>query len=73
MLKLLTDKIREAGTHFIIYGIGAFLRQAIGFFLIPIYTKYYTPELYGKLALLSPVGTICWIDILPWGSLYMAN
>lgn len=58
MSKSLSQKIKEAGAHTLIYGIGGILQKALSFFLIPIYTKYYTTEMYGALALLSIVGLI---------------
>lgn len=36
-----------------IYGIGAILTKAFGFILIPLYTRYFTVEEYGILALLN--------------------
>ncbi len=56
--KSLTDKFKEAGKHTLIYGMGSVLQNIIGFILIPLYTKYYTPDMYGTLALVSIVGTI---------------
>ena len=35
-----------------IYGIGLFLRKALGFFLIPLYTHAFTHAQYGKLAMI---------------------
>ncbi|MGB2862961.1 MAG: oligosaccharide flippase family protein [Sedimentisphaerales bacterium] len=37
----------------IVYGTGAILTKAFGFFLIPLYTRYFTVEEYGILALLN--------------------
>jgi O-antigen/teichoic acid export membrane protein len=46
------EKLKEVGRHTVIYGMGSALQAVVGFILIPIYTKYYTPEIYGVLALL---------------------
>ena len=35
-----------------VYGIGLFLRKALGFFLIPLYTHTFTHVQYGKLAMI---------------------
>lgn len=35
-----------------VYGIGVFLKKALGFFLIPLYTHYFTHTQYGKLAMI---------------------
>ncbi|MCK4421780.1 oligosaccharide flippase family protein [candidate division WOR-3 bacterium] len=47
-----SDKIRSLFKHSIIYGIGLFLKKAIGFILIPLYTHQFTHFQYGKLAIL---------------------
>jgi len=39
--------------HTMIYGLGTILSKAIGFLLIPIYTRYLTPKDYGILELLD--------------------
>jgi len=39
----------------ITYGLGAILTKTVGFFLIPIYTRYLTVEEYGMLALLNVI------------------
>lgn len=56
--KSLFEKIREAGTHSVIYGLGAVLQAGLGFVLIPLYTKYYSTETYGILALLNLCGML---------------
>lgn len=55
--KTLFDKIKEVGTHTIIYGLGSVLQAALGFILIPLYTRYYTTDLYGALALITLCGS----------------
>jgi O-antigen/teichoic acid export membrane protein len=47
------SEIKETLKHSIVYVIGAVLPKAIGFILIPIYTRYLTPFEYGILALLT--------------------
>lgn len=39
--------------HSFIYSLGNFLAKAVGFFLIPLYTRYLTPADYGILELLD--------------------
>jgi len=56
--KSLTEKIREAGSHTLIYGLGAAVQTLLGFVLIPLYTRYYTPEIYGVLSLVVLCGTL---------------
>lgn len=45
----LDRRIQEIG----VYGISAILRQAVGFLLLPVYTRYLTPQDYGIIGLLS--------------------
>jgi O-antigen/teichoic acid export membrane protein len=56
--KTIGEKIREAGSHTIIYGLGAALQTLLGFILIPLYTRYYTTEIYGVLSLLILTGSL---------------
>lgn len=56
--KSLGEKIREAGSHTLIYGVGAMVQTVLGFVLIPLYTRYYTPEIYGVLSLVVLCGTL---------------
>jgi O-antigen/teichoic acid export membrane protein len=56
--KSLTEKIKEAGSHTMIYGLGAAVQTMLGFILIPLYTRYYTPEIYGVLSLVVLCGTL---------------
>lgn len=43
------DQIRRLMKHSMIYGTGSILQSLAGFVLIPIYTKYFSPEEYGQL------------------------
>lgn len=56
--KPLGEKIREAGSHTLIYGLGAAIQTMLGFVLIPLYTRYYTPEIYGVLSLVVLCGSL---------------
>ena len=44
--------------HSIIYGLGVVVSQLVGFFLIPVYTRYLTTSDYGHLELLQITGTM---------------
>ena len=57
--KTVFEKIRETAAHTIIYGVGSSLQLILGFLLIPLYTKYYEPEMYGIFALLIMAATWC--------------
>ena len=54
----LFQKIKEAGTHTIIYGLGSVLQTFTGFVLIPFYTRYYTTEIYGVFSLITICGSV---------------
>lgn len=56
--KSIFNKIKEAGSHTIIYGLGAVLQSALGFIFIPLYTHYYTTDMYGALALINLCGSL---------------
>ncbi|MFV9677497.1 MAG: flippase [Methanosarcinales archaeon] len=44
--------------HSIIYGLGVALSQLVGFFLLPLYTRYLTPSDYGVLEIFRITGGI---------------
>lgn len=46
-------EIRTAVRHSAVYGFGAMLVKAIGFFMLPVYTHYLRPEDYGVLEILD--------------------
>jgi O-antigen/teichoic acid export membrane protein len=46
-----------------VFGIGGALRQALAFLLLPLYTKYLTPDAFGTLALFLIITNL--VSILP--------
>jgi O-antigen/teichoic acid export membrane protein len=56
--KSLLEKLKEVGSHSIIYGLGGALQSILGFILIPLYTRYFSADLYGVFALITLVGTL---------------
>lgn len=46
-------KLKTLIRHTVVYGLGNSGTRAIGFFLIPVYTRYLTPADYGVLALVA--------------------
>lgn len=50
---MIYQRIKETAQHTIIYGLGGILTQAVGFFLIPIYTRYLGTDEYGLLELFN--------------------
>jgi len=51
---MLAHLIRVAKTS-AVYSLGSLAEKGIGFFLVPMYTRYLTPEDYGVLAMLGAV------------------
>jgi O-antigen/teichoic acid export membrane protein len=56
-LHAILPRLREAGVHTVVYGVGSALQAASGFILIPLYTRHFDPATYGVFALLMLVGT----------------
>lgn len=56
--KSIYQKIKEAGSHTLIYGLGSVLQAALGFLLIPLYTRMFTPEMYGIFSLITVCGSL---------------
>jgi O-antigen/teichoic acid export membrane protein len=55
------DKIRQLVRSSIIYGAGNYGVKLVGFFLIPVYTRYLTPTDYGVLAMVSSFNRVLFI------------
>lgn len=49
----MTGVMRTLGRHSLIYGSGLVLGRALGFLLLPLYTRHLTPEDYGVIELLD--------------------
>lgn len=56
--KSIFKKIKEAGSHTIIYGLGSVIQTMLSFLLLPLYTRYYTTDMYGVLSLVTLCGTL---------------
>ncbi|MFX0142190.1 MAG: lipopolysaccharide biosynthesis protein, partial [Candidatus Hodarchaeota archaeon] len=52
------SELKKLLRHSSVYSIGNLLSKAIGFFLIPLYTRYLTPADYGVLELLELTSSI---------------
>jgi O-antigen/teichoic acid export membrane protein len=50
---VLKKRIKDIAKDSSIYGLSKLIGQAIGFFLIPLYTKYLSPEDYGVLNIIG--------------------
>src|SRR3990167_2272708 len=58
--------IRNLSKQTIIYAIGSALQNAVGFLLVPLYTRYLSVAQYGQLELLNTVLAIS-LTILSFG------
>jgi O-antigen/teichoic acid export membrane protein len=47
----LLDHLKKTFKHTIIYGLGGLISKAVGFLLIPVYTRYLSPNDYGLVAM----------------------
>lgn len=47
----LLDQLKRTFKHTIIYGLGGVISKAVGFLLIPVYTRYLSPNDYGVVAM----------------------
>jgi O-antigen/teichoic acid export membrane protein len=55
------DKIKTLLGHTLIYGFGNSGSRFVGFLLLPLYTRYLTPEDYGVLSLVAMLGQILFV------------
>lgn len=47
--------VKKLFSHTIIYGLGIVLNRSVNFILLPVYTKYYSPQDIGMLTLLQSI------------------
>jgi len=47
--------VKELFSHTIIYGVGIMLNKSVNFILLPVYTKYFSPEQIGLLTLVQSI------------------
>lgn len=52
------DELKSLFKHSVIYSIGNIMSRAIGFLMIPVYTRYLTPADYGTVEILTLTSTI---------------
>lgn len=52
------DKLKEAGLHSVIYGLGSVAQSALGFILIPLLTGRLSTEAFGAYSMVQMAGTI---------------
>jgi len=50
------DRLRQLGKDTLIYGIGGIAARALSFFLLPVYTRLFTPADYGAIEMMTIAG-----------------
>jgi len=50
-------RLRQLGRDSLVYGFGAILAKSVGFMLLPIYTRIFTPAEYGTIEMLSVIAS----------------
>ncbi|KHD10775.1 hypothetical protein PN36_17475 [Candidatus Thiomargarita nelsonii] len=51
------SRLKQLGKDSIVYGIGGTLAKAIGFFLLPVYTRLFSPADYGTIEMLIVINS----------------
>lgn len=49
----IATRVRTLGSETIIYGVSGAISRSIGIFLVPLYTRIFTPEDYGVIAMIT--------------------
>lgn len=50
---MLGDLLKKIGRNTLVYSLGGVLQRVLGFFMIPVYTRYLSPNDYGTIELLD--------------------
>src|SRR6185437_15619971 len=60
------EELRKLLRHTTVFGLGAVLGKAVGFFMIPFYTHYLIPSEYGTLELLDLTTSVVGLILGAW-------
>ena len=52
------SRFKQLGKDSIVYGIGGILAKSIGFFLLPVYTRVFTPADYGTITMIGVMSSL---------------
>ena len=50
-------RLKQLGKDSLVYGLGAILAKGIGFFLLPVYTRIFSPADYGTIEMLTVIAS----------------
>lgn len=51
------NRFKQLGKDSLIYGVGGVIARSITFFTLPVYTRVFSPEMYGELELIILIGS----------------
>src|SRR5689334_11808469 len=54
----MTSRLRQLGRDSLIYGVGAIAAKGIVFFLLPVYTRIFSPADYGVIEMLTVIASL---------------
>lgn len=54
----MTTRLRQLGKDSLVYGVGGIISRGLAFFLIPIYTRIFSPEQYGTMEMLNVLSSL---------------
>ena len=54
----LAAQIQRLGKHAVIYGLGGLIQRIVAVLLLPLYTRYLTPEDYGSIEVLVALSAV---------------
>ena len=52
------QRLKQLGKDSLVYGVGGVFARGIGFFLIPVYTRVFTPSEYGQIEMLMVLASL---------------
>lgn len=53
----MSSRIKQLGSDAIVYGVGGILSKSLGFFLLPVYTRIFSPAEYGTIEMLLVISS----------------
>lgn len=53
----MSSRIRQLGSDALIYGVGGILAKSLGFLLLPVYTRIFSPAEYGTIEMLVVISS----------------
>ena len=57
--ELILNRFKQLGKDSIIYGLGGILAKSVSFFMLPIYTRIFSPSDYGTIEMLTVIKQFC--------------